>query len=115
MRHGDELTRSVAQLLNCARVCGRKDGFGEGLFFAQERVSVEEFELAHVNCVEQYAKEQKRFDDLSFPIVDAVVRLSRRGDGIAALRQAFEAVDEPSLEDIGEWQPHQVKKRTPKL
>ena len=101
MRHDDELTRSVAQLLHCARDCGRKDGFGEGLFFAQERVSAEEFELAHINCAERYAQEQKQFDDLSFPIVDAVVRLSRRGDGIAALRQAFEAVDEPSPKDIG--------------
>ena len=101
MRHGDELTRSVAHLLRRARDCGRNDEFGEGIFFAQERVSSDEFELAHINCAERYAKEQKRFDDLSFPIIDAVVRLSRRGDEIAALRQAFEAVDEPSPEDIG--------------
>ena len=100
MRHGDELTSSVAQLLHCARDCGRKDGFGEGIYFVQEHVPVDEFELAHINCAERYAREQKAFDDLSFPIVDAVVRLSRRGDGIAALRQAFEAVDEPSPEDI---------------
>ena len=101
MRQGDELTISVARLLNCARDCGRKDGFGEGLFFAQEKISVEEFELAHVNCAADYAKEQKQFDNLSFPIVDAVVRLSRCGDRIAALRQGFESADEPSPEDIG--------------
>ena len=101
MRHGDELTSSVAQLLHRARDCGRKDGFGEGIYFVQEHVPVDEFELAHINCVERYAQEQKRFDELSFPIVDAVVRLSRRWDGIAALRQAFEAADEPSPEDIG--------------
>ena len=72
------------------------------MYFAKENVAVDEFELAHINCAERYAREQKLFDDLSFSIVDAVTRLSRRGDGIAALRQAFESVDEPAPEDIGD-------------
>ena len=93
---------TVARLLNYAHDYGRKDGFAEGLYFAQEKVRVDEFELAHVNCVERYEREQKAFDQLSFPIVDAVTRLSRRGDGIAALREAFESPEEPAPEDLGD-------------
>ena len=102
MHHDSELTRSVAKLLKRARDCWRKDGFGEGLYFANHKVPTDEFELAHINCAERYAQEQKAFDDLSFPIVDAVTRLSRCGDGIAALRDAFESPDEPAPEDIGD-------------
>ena len=87
--------------MTCARDCGRKDGFAEGLYFAETKTHHEQFELLHVNCAGQYASKQEEFDNLSFPIMDAITRLSRRGDGVAALREAFEAAEERAPEDIG--------------
>ena len=88
----------VAQLLNCARDCGRKDGFAEGLYFAEQKVHHGEFALAHVNCADRYAFKQKEYDSLSFPILHTLNLLSRREDGIAALRNAFEAAEERAKE-----------------
>ena len=89
-------------MLNCARDCGRKDGFAEGLYFSEQKVHPDLFELAHVNCADRYAFKQKEYDNLSFPILQTLDRLSRRGDGIAALREAFEAAEERAPEDIGD-------------
>ena len=89
-------------MLNCARDYGRKDGFAEGLYFFEQKAHPEEFELAHINCADRYAFKQKEFDNLSFPIMDAINRLSTRGDGIAALREVFEVAGKRAPADISD-------------
>ena len=75
------------------------------MYFAEQKIHHGEFELAHINCAERYAFKQKQYDSVSFPILHTLNLLSRRDDGIDALRAAFEAAEEHAPENVGDMPP----------